>query len=62
MLRSRCLTKAGESLIYREPEGLAIYQPIGKGPRLFIGFGSRPAISGPDRYANLYYKDVLGWN
>lgn len=61
-VRSRFLTKAGQSINFREPEGLAIYQPIDKGPRLFMGFAGHETNGGPDRYANLYYKDVLGPN
>ena len=53
-------TNAGKSLIWREPEGMAVYKPVGKGPRLFFGFTSRAASGGLNRYVSLYYKDVLG--
>jgi hypothetical protein len=52
-------TTAGSTIPNREPEGLAVYQPIGHGPRLFLGFSS---IDSGGHYANLFYKDVMGWN
>lgn len=51
------LTKAGESLTYREPEGLAIYRTTGGETRLFLGFASNTT---PDaRKANIFYKNAL---
>ncbi|MBA4861822.1 teichoic acid biosynthesis protein C [Streptomyces sp. PSKA54] len=50
------LTKAGESLDFREPEGLAIYQTVAGEVRLFLGFASGAA---GDRRSNLFYKNAL---
>jgi hypothetical protein len=47
------------SLIFREPEGIAIYRTCDGRLRLFIGLGSRTSLDGPKRYTNLYYNDVL---
>ncbi|GHF60854.1 hypothetical protein FHX82_002702 [Amycolatopsis bartoniae] len=52
----RALTKAGSTLTYREPEGMAIYRTAAGETRLFLGFGSRDGV---DRYANVFYKNVL---
>lgn len=58
-VKDRSLTKAGESLVYREPEGLAIYRTSDGETRLFLGFGSRSSLDNINRYANLFYKNVL---
>jgi hypothetical protein len=58
-VKTRSLTKAGESLVYREPEGLAVYRTAGGETRLFLGFGSRSSMTNIDRYANIFYKNVL---
>lgn len=58
-VKSRALTKAGKSLVFREPEGMAIYRTTAGETRLFLGFASRDTLSGSDRYANLFYKNVL---
>lgn len=50
------LTKAGASLTYREPEGLAIYRTAGGETRLFLGFASGSAGA---RKANIFYKNAL---
>ncbi|GLI77394.1 hypothetical protein PoHVEF18_005684 [Penicillium ochrochloron] len=50
------LTKAGSTLEFREPEGLAIYKTVGGEVRLFLGFASG---TGGDRRSNLFYKNVL---
>jgi hypothetical protein len=55
----RFKTKAGKSLIYREPEGMAITRASGGAPRLVFGFASRRNMGHIDRYANVFYKDVL---
>ncbi|MFI5612774.1 teichoic acid biosynthesis protein C [Amycolatopsis sp. NPDC051903] len=55
-VKSRAFTKAGSTLVYREPEGLAIYRTVAGETRLFLGFGSRDGV---DRYANIFYKNVL---
>jgi hypothetical protein len=56
---SRALTKAGKSLVYREPEGMAVYRTSSGETRLFLGFASRDSLSGINRYANVFYKNVL---
>ncbi len=53
------LTKAGSTLVYREPEGMAVYQTSSGDVRLVFGFGSRDSVDGIERYANLFYKDAL---
>jgi hypothetical protein len=58
-VKSRALTKAGQSLVYREPEGLAIYRTAAGETRLFLGFGSRSSMDNVNRYANIFYKNVL---
>lgn len=55
-VKSRALTKAGSTLTYREPEGMAVYRTAAGETRLFLGFGSRDGI---DRYANIFHKNVL---
>ncbi|GHC39391.1 phage baseplate protein [Streptomyces cinnamoneus] len=50
------LTKAGSTLDFREPEGLAVYQTVAGDVRLFLGFASGDP---GDRRSNLFYKDVL---
>jgi hypothetical protein len=50
------LTKAGSTLVFREPEGLAIYQTVAGEVRLFLGFASG---KGGDRRSNLFYKNAL---
>jgi hypothetical protein len=49
------LTKAGSTLEYREPEGLAIYKTAAGEVRLFLGFAS--GVAG-DRRSNLFYKNA----
>jgi hypothetical protein len=56
---SRALTKAGSTLVYREPEGMAVYRTVAGETRLFLGFASRDTLDGVDRYANLFYKNAL---
>jgi receptor-binding protein len=56
---SRFLTKAGKSLTFREPEGMAVYRTAGGQTRLFFGFASRSSLGNIDRYANIFYKNVL---
>ena len=55
----RSLTKAGETLFYREPEGMMVYKTVDGVLRLCFGFASRPSMSSLSRYASVYYKDVL---
>jgi hypothetical protein len=55
-VEARALTKAGSTLTYREPEGMAVYRTVAGETRLFLGFGSR---DGADRYANVFYKNAL---
>ncbi|MEV6872028.1 teichoic acid biosynthesis protein C [Amycolatopsis sp. NPDC051128] len=58
-VKSRELTKAGSTLVYREPEGMAIYRTADGETRLFLGFGSRSSLDNVNRYANIFYKNVL---
>jgi hypothetical protein len=39
-VKSRALTKAGESLVCRAPEAMAVYRPAAGETRLFVEFGS----------------------
>jgi hypothetical protein len=55
----RSLTKAGKTLLYREPEGMMVYKTVGGNLRLCFGFASRPSMSSSTRYASVYFKDVL---
>ncbi|WP_308010726.1 Tat pathway signal sequence domain protein [Streptomyces sp. AC495_CC817] len=58
----RSLSKAGESLFYREPEGMAIQIPDTSNPaaaRLHLGFGSEESLTATDKKASFYYKDLL---
>ncbi|ARP73765.1 teichoic acid biosynthesis protein C [Streptomyces pluripotens] len=50
------LTKAGGTLEFREPEGLAVYRTDAGQSRLFLGFASGAA---GNRRSNLFYKNVL---
>ncbi|KAF7596231.1 hypothetical protein BBP40_002764 [Aspergillus hancockii] len=50
------LTKAGSSLSFREPEGMAIYKTASGEVRLFLGFASGKV---GDRRSNLFYKNAL---
>ncbi|QKX57686.1 uncharacterized protein TRUGW13939_04804 [Talaromyces rugulosus] len=50
------LTKAGQSLSFREPEGMAVYTTADGEPRLFLGFAS--GVAG-DRRCNIFYKNKL---
>ncbi|MEU6009748.1 teichoic acid biosynthesis protein C [Streptomyces sp. NPDC047453] len=50
------LTKAGSTLHYREPEGLAIYRTDAGEARLFIGFAT--GVEG-DRRSSICYKNAL---
>lgn len=51
------LTKAGESLSFREPEGMGVYVTAAGEPRLFLGFAS--GNTGGQRRSNLFYKNEL---
>jgi hypothetical protein len=55
----RSLTKAGKSLVFREPEGMAIMPTTGGEARLVMGFASRTSVGDIDRYANVFHKNVL---
>jgi hypothetical protein len=50
------LTKAGSTLTFREPEGLAIYRTDAGESRLFLGFAS--GVEG-DRRSSIFYKNAL---
>ncbi|MEK3721122.1 phage baseplate protein [Paenibacillus sp. FSL H8-0034] len=61
-LVNRGLTKAGYSLLYREPEGMAIQIPNPSTPgyaRLSFGFASYVSTTDTSKQASIYYKDVL---
>ncbi|KID93302.1 FacC-like extracellular signaling protein, partial [Metarhizium majus ARSEF 297] len=49
------LTKAGESLSSREPEGVAVYVTASGEPRLFLGFAA--GTKAGQRRSHLYYKN-----
>lgn len=49
----------GSTLVFREPEGMAIYRTAAGETRLFLGFGSRSSLDNINRYANIFYKNVL---
>ncbi|KAJ4176339.1 hypothetical protein NW755_014465 [Fusarium falciforme] len=49
-------TKAGQSLSFREPEGMGVYTTAAGEPRLFLGFASGKA---GDRRCNIFYKSEL---
>ncbi|WP_225837047.1 Tat pathway signal sequence domain protein [Streptomyces sp. NK08204] len=56
------LTKAGYTLLYREPEGMAIQIPDPSNPqavRLCSGFASYTSSTDTSKLASIYYKDVL---
>lgn len=55
----RSLTKAGKSLIFREPEGMAVTRTADGEVRLCLGFASRTSVGDIDRYANVFHKNVL---
>ncbi|NHN29963.1 phage baseplate protein [Paenibacillus agricola] len=54
----RELTNAGNSLLFREPEGMSI-QVVGTTVRLCFGFGSYKSSTNTDKNANIFYKDAL---
>lgn len=58
-VKSRALTRAGASLVFREPEGLAIARTTAGETRLYLGFASRDTLAGSKRFANIFYKNVL---
>lgn len=58
-VKSRAFTQAGSTLVYREPEGMAVYRTADGETRLFLGFGSRSSLDNINRYANIFYKNVL---
>lgn len=62
IVQERRLSNAGQSLFYREPEGLAIQIPDSADPtaaRLFLGFGSEVSLSDTGKKASFYDKDLL---
>ncbi|GHB37347.1 hypothetical protein GCM10010377_30430 [Streptomyces viridiviolaceus] len=50
------LTKAGSTLTFREPEGLAVYRTDAGESRLFLGFAT--GVEG-DRRSSIFYKNAL---
>ncbi len=59
IVQNSVLTRAGSTLVFREPEGMGMYQTSGGDIQLCFGFASRDTVDGINRYANLFYKDVL---
>ncbi len=57
--QNKVLTRAGSTLVYREPEGMAVYKTSAGKVELVFGFASRDGLDGINRYANVFYKDVL---
>ncbi|MGW2565083.1 hypothetical protein [Streptomyces sp. NPDC001537] len=58
----RQLTKAGQSLYYREPEGLAIQIPDASNTaacRLAMGFASENSATDTDKMASFCYESSL---
>lgn len=55
----RSFTHAGDSLFFREPEGMMVYRTVDDVLRLCFGFASRPSMTSTSRYASVYFKDVL---
>jgi hypothetical protein len=55
LVQGPLITKAGSTLSFREPEGLAVYKTAGGEVRLFMGFASGKA---GDRRSNLFYKNA----
>jgi hypothetical protein len=53
---TRVPTNAGGSLVFREPEGMAVYRTVAGEPRLFLGFASGEE---GDRRCDAFYKNVL---
>jgi hypothetical protein len=58
-IKEHFLTQAGKSLVYREPEGMAVYRPPGHSAGLYFGYSARPSMGSATRYANIFHKD--GW-
>ncbi|KAK4155280.1 putative major teichoic acid biosynthesis protein C [Chaetomidium leptoderma] len=50
------ITRAGSTLSFREPEGMALYRTADGQVRLFMGFASGKA---GDRRSNLFYKNAM---
>lgn len=59
IVQNSVLTRAGSTLVWREPEGMAVYKTTAGNVKLFFGFASRPSVDSIDRYANIFYKDAL---
>lgn len=57
-VRTPTLFTAGESINYREPEGMAVHRMSNGDLGLFFGFASRPGDGGLNRYANVFYKKL----
>jgi hypothetical protein len=60
--KERELTKAGTSLLFREPEGLAVQIPDTSDTtktRLVMGFASEVSDTDTNKKASFYYKDSL---
>ncbi|KAL2831542.1 hypothetical protein BDW59DRAFT_182177 [Aspergillus cavernicola] len=56
LVQGPVITRAGSTLEFREPEGMAVYETVAGEVRLFLGFAS--GESG-DRRSNLFYKSAL---
>ncbi|KAL4875701.1 hypothetical protein BJY04DRAFT_232314 [Aspergillus karnatakaensis] len=53
LVQGPVVTRAGSTLEFREPEGMAVYETVDGEVRLFLGFASGKA---GDRRSNLFYK------
>ncbi|KAL4862132.1 hypothetical protein BDV12DRAFT_179286 [Aspergillus spectabilis] len=56
LVQGPVITRAGSTLEFREPEGMAVYETVDGEVRLFLGFASGEA---GDRRSNLFYKNAL---
>ena len=58
-LVQRSRTYAGSTLVFREPEGMAVHRTPGGEVRLAFGMATRDRLDGGLRFANVFYKNVL---
>ena len=58
-LLDRAITRAGSTLVYREPEGMSVITTPDGASRLAFGLASRRTLAAPERYQTVYCKDLL---